>query len=83
MLASLLQESVFATLTGTLLALVFALVFIDGFTVPFSIGTFTLTLTPPVLVLGLLGGLGLGVAGALPPAWACLWPPIPVALRSS
>jgi len=80
---SLIQESLLATLTGTLLAFVLAYFFLDGRTVPFSIGTFTLTLTPAVIVSGLVTGVLLGSIGTLPPAFRCLLPSLPKALRSS
>ena len=82
LLVSLLQESILATLTGTLLATVLAMLLLDGFTVPFSVGTFTLSLTPPVLIAGLSSGLLLGIVGALPPAIRCLKPSLPHALSS-
>lgn len=82
LLVSLLQESILATLTGTLLATILAMLVLDGFTVPFSVGTFTLSLTPPVLIAGLASGLLLGIIGALPPAIRCLKPTLPVALNS-
>ncbi len=81
-LLSLVQESLVATLAGTLLASVLAVVVLEGVKVPFSMGTFELTLSAPVLVLGLGAALLLGTLGALPPAWRCLMAPIPVALRS-
>jgi ABC-type lipoprotein release transport system permease subunit len=80
---SLIQESLLATLTGTLLAFVLAYFLLDGRTVPFSIGTFTLTLTPTVIFTGLLAGILLGSIGTLPPAIRCLMPSLPKALRSS
>ena len=83
LLVSLVQESLLATLTGTLLAFVFAYLLLDGQTVPFSIGTFTLTLTPTVIGTGLVTGVLLGSLGTLPPAIRCLSPSIPQALRSS
>ena len=82
-LLSLVQESLLATLLGTLLASVLAVLFLEGITVPFSIGTFKLLLPLPVLGLGLLVGFALGTLGALPPAARCLGAPLPVALRSS
>lgn len=82
-LLSLVQESLLATLLGTLLASFLAVVFLEGVTVPFSIGTFRLLLPMSVLGLGLLVGLILGTIGALPPALRCLGSPLPVALRSS
>ena len=83
LLVSLLQESLFATLIGALLAATAALILADGVTVPFSIGTFTISITPGVLGIGLIGGFLLAIVGALPPAWTCLGRELPVALRSS
>jgi putative ABC transport system permease protein len=82
-LASLIQESLLACLTGTLLASVLAIVFLDGRTIPFSIGAFTVIISPTVAVIGLTTGVLLGLLGALPPAIRCLKPPLPTALRSS
>ncbi len=83
LLLSLVQESTLACLAGALAASLAALWLLDGATVPFSIGTFTLEVTPGVALAGLASGAALGVLGALPPAWRCLRPPLPVALRSS
>lgn len=83
LLASLVQESTLACLTGALLASVIAVVLLDGRTIPFSIGAFTLEICPGVAVTGVLTGLLLGLIGALPPAIRCLKPPLPTALRSS
>jgi len=81
-LVSLVQESLVATLAGTLLASILAVAILEGVRVPFSMGTFQLTLSAPVLAFGLGAALLLGTLGALPPAWRCLMAPIPVALRS-
>lgn len=83
LLLSLLQESLLATMLGALLASGLALWLADGLTVPFSIGTFVIDISPSVLGIGLVGGLALAIVGALPPAWTCLRPNLPVALRSS
>lgn len=83
LLLSLLQESLLATMLGAIIAAAFALWVADGITVPFSIGTFVIDISPSVLGIGLLGGLVLAIVGALPPAWTCLRPKLPVALRSS
>jgi putative ABC transport system permease protein len=83
LLASLVQESTLACLGGTLLASIAALLLLDGRTVPFSIGAFTLEISPGVALSGILTGLFLGLLGALPPAIRCLKPALPVALRSS
>lgn len=83
LLLSLIQESTLACLTGALLASVVAVVLLDGRTVPFSIGAFTLEIGPGVAITGILTGLFLGLLGALPPAIRCLKPPLPTALRMS
>ncbi len=83
LVVSLIQESTLACLTGALLASVFAVTLLDGRTIPFSIGAFTLEITPVVAITGILTGLFLGLLGALPPAFRCLKPPLPTALRMS
>jgi putative ABC transport system permease protein len=83
LLASLVQESTLACLTGALLASVISVALLDGRTVPFSIGAFTLEIGPGVAITGILTGLFLGLLGALPPAIRCLKPPLPAALRMS
>ena len=79
---SLLQESLLATLIGTLLAAFLAVALLEGIAVNFSIGTFSLSLTPKVITMGLVAGLALGTIGAIPPALRCLKASLPVALRS-
>lgn len=81
-LISLVQESLLAVLSGTLCAAFLAVFFLDGLTVNFSMGTFALKMTAPVILTGLATGLFLGLAGALPPAISCLKAPLPVALRA-
>jgi putative ABC transport system permease protein len=81
-LLSLVQESLLATLLGTLLAAFLAVALLEGVTVPFSTGSFELLLPPAVIGLGLGTGLALGALGALPPALHCLRVPIPAALRA-
>lgn len=83
LLLSLVQESTLACLTGALLASGLALLFLDGLTVPFSIGAFTVEIGPGVASAGIATGLFLGLLGALPPAIRCLKPALPVALRMS
>ncbi len=81
-LLSLVQESLLACLAGTLLASLLALWLLDGRTIPFSIGAFTVTVSPLVAVAGIVTGILLGILGALPPAIRCLRPSLPKALRS-
>jgi len=83
LLASLIQESTLACMTGALLGSLIAMLLLDGRTIPFSIGAFTLEIGPDVAVTGVLTGLFLGILGAIPPAIRCLKPSLPTALRSS
>jgi putative ABC transport system permease protein len=78
---SFVQESLLACLLGTLAGALAALLLLDGIHVPFSIGAFALRVDPGVIALGLGAGVALGLVGALPPAWRCLRPPLPAALR--
>lgn len=82
LLISLIQECLLATLTGTLVASAIALFLLDGRTLPFSIGAFTVRITPAIALTGLVTGMLLGIIGALPPAIRCLKPALPSALRS-
>jgi putative ABC transport system permease protein len=81
-LFSLVQESTLACLCGTIIASLVAAWWLDGMTVPFSIGTFSLRVTPTVALSGLCTGVGLGLIGAIPPGLRCLLPPLPDALRA-
>lgn len=83
LLLSLVQECTLACLAGALLASAAALFLLEGRTVPFSIGAFTLEITPPTALAGLGTGLALGLLGAIPPAMRCLKPALAAALRSS
>ncbi len=80
---SLIQESLLSTLIGTLLAAYLATFLLEGISVPFSMGTFQLTLSVPVILLGLGTGLLLGTIGALPPAVRCLGNSLPKSLRAT
>lgn len=83
LLLSLIQESTLACLTGALLASLLAVLLLDGRTVPFSIGSFTLEIGPAVAITGIATGCFLGLLGALPPALRCLKPSLHAALRMS
>lgn len=82
LLISLLQESLLATLAGTLIAFLIAFFLLEGRTVSLSVGTFSLALTPTVILFGLTTGILLGTIGTLPPAFRTLGPSLPKALRS-
>jgi ABC-type antimicrobial peptide transport system permease subunit len=83
LLLSLIQESTLACLTGALVASLLAVFILDGRTIPFSIGSFTLEIGPAAAISGIVTGLLLGLIGALPPAIRCLKPSLHSALRMS
>lgn len=80
---SMIQESLLASMSGALIAIVAAFFLLDGAAVKISMGAFGLSIDATAVVVGLLAGLGLGILGTLPPAWRCLTPEIPAALRSA
>jgi ABC-type lipoprotein release transport system permease subunit len=83
LLISLVQESTLACLSGALVASLLAVFLLDGRTIPFSIGSFTLEIGPAAAITGIVTGLLLGLIGALPPAIRCLRPSLHSALRMS
>ncbi len=80
-IASLVQESVVAASAGALVACLIAVALLDGVAVRFSMGAFGLSVDAGVIAIGLTAGLGLGIIGAVPPAWRALRLPIPEALK--
>jgi putative ABC transport system permease protein len=80
---SLVQESVLAAMTGTLIALVLGMVLLDGLTVQFSMGAFGLAIEGRVVLVGIAAGLAVGLLGALPPAVHCIRLPITEALKAA
>lgn len=79
---NLAEESVFAAACGALIGAVVGVALLDGLAVRFSMGAFALTIDAPVLLLGMLGGLLVGLVGVIPPAIRCLRLPINEALKS-
>ncbi len=79
---SLTEESVFASACGALLGTALGLALLDGLAVRFSMGAFALTIDAPVVLTGIVGGLIVGLVGAIPPAVRCLRLPIPEALKA-
>ena len=79
---NLTEESLFAAACGAIIGSAVGLLLLDGLAIRFSMGAFALTLDPPVMLAGLLAGLGVGLIGALPPAVRCLRLPIPEALKA-
>jgi ABC-type antimicrobial peptide transport system permease subunit len=79
---SLLQESLIASMTGALVAVVLAILFLDGIAIQFSMGTFGIKIDEFVVAIGLATGVFVGVAGCVVPAIRCLRLPLPSALKS-
>jgi putative ABC transport system permease protein len=79
---SLVTESCLATAAGAVIGAAASMALLDGVAVQFSMGAFGLRIEPWVVVAGLAAGLGLGLAGAIPPAVRCLRMPIPEALKA-
>lgn len=79
---NLAEESVFASSCGALIGAALGLLFLNGLAVRFSMGAFAITIDPPVLLIGVLGGLLVGLIGAIPPAVRCLRLPITEALKA-
>lgn len=80
---SLIQEALFIQFLGLALCLSVGLLILDGWLITFSMGTFLLDLSPPVLLLTTLTGILLGTFGSLPPAIRCLSLTIPKALKAA
>jgi ABC-type antimicrobial peptide transport system permease subunit len=81
-LLSLVQESLFTQAIGLMLALLSGLLFLEGATVQFSMGTFQMVLDNNVILVAVLAAIILGTFGTLPPAARCLFMPVPKALRA-
>ncbi len=80
-LVSLIQESMMTSLLGALLGSVLASILLTDRLIHLSTGTFRLTVGPETLFAGIITGVILGIVGALPPAFRCLKPSLPQALR--
>lgn len=80
--SNLVEESVFVASCGALIGAFVGALLLDGLAVRFSMGAFALTIDAPVMLVGILGGLLVGLVGALPPAIRCLRLPIADALKS-
>lgn len=79
---NLTEESVFTAACGVLIGTALGKILLDGLAVRFSMGAFALTLDPPVVLAGVIGGLIVGLVGAVPPAIRCLRLPITEALKA-
>jgi len=79
---SLTEESVFAAACGALIGVAIGAPLLGGAAVRFAMGAFALVVDAPVLLAGVLGGLLVGLVGAIPPAVRCLRLPITEALKA-
>ncbi len=79
---NLTEESLFASACGALIGAALGLLLLNGLAIRFSMGAFAITIDAPVLLIGILGGLLVGLIGAIPPAIRCLRLPITEALKS-
>jgi putative ABC transport system permease protein len=80
-LLAMLQESILINAAAGLLGAAAGVFLLDGLAVRFSMGVFGVQIDTEVLLAGLVAALALGVLGVLLPAWRCLRPSIPEALR--
>ena len=78
---SILQEALLVNFAGTLVAMTLCISIFSGIKIAFTTGVFAMTFTPGMLVLGIISGAALAVAGCLIPAWKCLMPPLSSNLR--
>lgn len=80
---SMLEESLFASLVGGLVAIAAGMLLLDGLAVRSSMGTFALRVDHLAVLAALGSSILLGVVGALVPAIRCLRLPIGEALKAS
>jgi putative ABC transport system permease protein len=81
-LISMMQESLIASLSGSLIAVVLALLFVDGIAIQFSMGIFGIMIDEQIIALGICSGIIVGFVGVIAPAARCLLTPLPPALKS-
>jgi len=79
---TLLQEAVIANLIGAIIAMIFSMLFLEGFSISFATGVFYLTFDRTIFLIGLICGIGLGVLGTAVPAWNSLRPALISNLRA-
>lgn len=80
-LVSFVQESLMTALLGTLAGALAAVLLLADRVVHLSAGAFRLGFGPETLFAGILAGTLLGLIGSIPPAFRCLKPSLPQALR--
>jgi putative ABC transport system permease protein len=79
---SLVQEGVLLAAAASLLASLVALAFINGASVRFTMGAFSLRIDSVTVLIGCGVGIMLGVLGSLPPAFRALRMPIVDGLKA-
>lgn len=79
---SLFQESLLLAALSTLTAAGLAVLLLQGLAVRFTMGAFALQINPEALLIGSGAGLGLGILGAIPPAFRAFRLPIADALKA-
>lgn len=81
-IVSLIQEGVLLAVTASLIAALIAIFLINGISVRFTMGAFTLQIDSISLLIGCSVGVLLGLLGAIPPALRALRLPIVDGLKS-
>lgn len=79
---SIVQEGALLAAVGSLLAAFASLALLNGASVRFTMGAFSLRVDEACLVIGCLTGLSIGVLGALPPAFRALRMPVVDGLKA-
>jgi ABC-type lipoprotein release transport system permease subunit len=79
---SLIQEGLLMAAAASVLAALFALVFVNGAAIRFTMGAFPLRIDSVAVLIGCGVGLLLGLFGALPPAIRALRMPVVDGLKS-
>jgi ABC-type antimicrobial peptide transport system permease subunit len=81
-MVSLVQEGLLLGMAAAITATLFAMVFVHGLAVRFTMGAFQLNIDSTAILVGCGTGMMLGVIGALPPAWRALSFPIADGLKA-
>jgi ABC-type lipoprotein release transport system permease subunit len=81
-MVSLVQEGLLLGMAAAITATLFAMVFVHGLAVRFTMGAFQLNIDSIAILVGCGTGMMLGFIGALPPAWRALSFPIADGLKA-
>jgi putative ABC transport system permease protein len=79
---SIVQEGTLLAAAGSLVGAAIGLALVQGVAVRFTMGAFNLKMDSTALLMGLLTGVTIGIAGSLPPAWRALRMPVVDALKA-